>query len=122
MSEWQEGNKFEFDYPFVLEDSTIGIDEDGGVIAKSWRPGVRWEPVGPEDSDAFADGIGRQIVTVVSVHKPGRYPTRVFYTRKWKSPSGKVFGNPRLMVTTVFAKLIRGYRYRFNLTKRPETA
>ena len=108
---------FEVDYPFVLEEwteYTIG----GPQILPSWRPGIRNEMYGPEgSSELIADGMGKQVLTVVSTHKPGRYPERVFYTRKWLDPSGKSFGVTKLRITTKtnFLRLLRGYRYEFEL-------
>ena len=51
---------------------------------------------------------------MVSTHKPGAFPTRVFYTRKWIDPQGKTFGKDALRVTTLgyFRTLTKGYRYR----------
>ena len=34
------------------------------------------------------------LLTVVDIHKPGRFPTRVFYTRQWKDPTAKFSAKP----------------------------
>lgn len=107
---------YTFDYPFVLADYTH-YDEDGPVETKSWRPGVSNQFVHPDDFEPVAHGIGKQIVTVVSRHKPGRYPERIFYTRQWEDPKGRVFGKKRLLVKTTpaFKRLISGYQYGYRL-------
>jgi hypothetical protein len=69
----------------------------------TWVPGWRYEDCGPEDVEEVWDGEGEQLRTIVSIHKPGRYPTRVFYTRQWRDPDGKVFGKPPLRMTTMQA-------------------
>jgi len=106
---------FSFDYPFV-KDSYTERDEEGEHEAKCWRPGV----VVVEDYttgkvDAFADGVGKQIVAVVGVFKPGNFPPRVFFTRKWQDPSGKLFGNGKLRILGIsaFRRMVRGYRYEY---------
>lgn len=116
------GQTFEFPYPFIRDDITeYDYDAEADIVTEtkipSWRPGVRFESDGQGDMDTLADGVGRQIVTVVSVHKPGRYPERVFYLRRWVSPDGKGFGKSRLMVKTsvAFRALISGYRYAYEV-------
>ena len=111
-----DGAVYRVPYPFVLEDFTA-YDEDGLSTTKSWRPGVRFAAVGPEESEAVADGIGQQVLTVVSVHKPGRFPTRVFYTQEWISPNGNRFGKTKCRVTTMqaFGLRARGYRFEWAL-------
>ena len=112
----EAGSVFAFSYPFIREEREV-YEEDGPVMMKSWRPGVRYEPVYQDDSEAIADGLGEQIVRVVDVHKPGRYPPRVFFTREWKDPSGKVFGKPGLHIKTLdaFRRLVSGYRYEYRV-------
>lgn len=112
----EAGSVFAFPYPFV-RDEYEELDEGGPVRVKTWRPGVRYEPVYPDDSEAVADGIGKQIVRVVDVHKPGKYPPRVFYTREWTDPAGRVFGKPGLQIKTLdaFRRLISGYRYHYRI-------
>lgn len=117
LPEVEAGAVFVVPYPFcrtVYEH----FDADGPVKIKSWQPGVRFE-YGPnaygDDPDTVEeyDGMGAQILTVVAVFKPGRFPTRVFYTRKWRAPNGHEFGKPalRIKVVSAFRTLIRGYRY-----------
>jgi hypothetical protein len=106
----------EIPYPFVLEDVALPPDDPEGNdyrTVKSWRPGVRFEPCGPDDTYAVADGVGAMILREISRHRPGRYPTRVFFTRQWRSPDGKSFGKGRLHVMSAqhFSRLCNGYRY-----------
>lgn len=116
-----EGAVYEFAYPFVRVEASTW-DDEGPSTFMSWRPGAI---VGPEDCQGYAtskaDGTGKQIVTVISTHKPGRYPQRVFYLRAWMTPDGKKFGKPRLMIKTLtaFKTLIAGYRYEFEVEPDP---
>lgn len=120
-----EGSTFDFPYPFVKELYDDG-DPDGGP-SLSWRPGVRFESRvirgdGEFDEvyDAVADAVGRQKLTVVSVHKPGQFPTRVFYTRKWIDPIGREFGKGKLHIKSLasFRLLTQGWHgERFTFSK-----
>lgn len=101
-------------FPFVLTMGTV-LDEDGPCEVASWRPGVDRVLVPPDGGDEVRyHGEGFMVLTVVSVHKPGKYPPRVFYTRKWIDPQGKEFGKNNLRVTSQgnFRRLIQGYHYR----------
>lgn len=112
------GAEIEVAHPFI-RDTYNGYDSDGPFEQKTWRPGVRHEHLPPEgDTEAFADGIGTQIITIISTHKPGRFPERVFFTRKWRDPSGHEFGKTKLHSKTAqaFRRLIRGYRHEYILT------
>lgn len=120
-----EGSTFNFPYPFVKELYDDG-DPDGGP-SLSWRPGVRFENRvirgdGGFDEvyDAVADSIGRQVVTVISTHKPGTFPMRVFYTRQWIDPLGREFGKGKLHIKSIaaFRHLIQGWHgERFTFAK-----
>jgi hypothetical protein len=99
--EIKTGDVFCVRYPFVRKH----VDEHfGGCFAEKgphfWMPGVGHRPCSPEDSEAVANGEGWQILTVVSTHKPGRFPTRVFYTQQWEDPDGKAFGRQSCRVLT----------------------
>lgn len=104
----EPGTAFKVQFPFVMEVATA-VDEDGPYDVPSWRPGSKHD-----DDGAHYHGVGFMILTVVSVHKPGNYPPRVFYTRKWIDPQGKTFGKNNLRVTSQgnFRRLVQGYRYR----------
>lgn len=114
-----EGAVFEIAYPFVLDDYE-DIDEEGPHTVKSWRPGVRYEQrtihfFGDVDvtSDAVCDGMGKQLIRVISTHKPGRFPMRVFYIRQWLTPTNRLFGKTNCRVASIagFRNLIKGYRH-----------
>lgn len=110
--EIEEGKTYEAVCPFVHTTFTEW-DEGGKGTVLSWRPGVEWREVYPDNSEPVAHGIGKVQYTVVSVHKlPRPYPTRVFYTRKFVSPDGRAFGKPRLHVTTKDAFRRRTMAYR----------
>lgn len=96
-------------YPFVRHIYSPPHPDD--LDEMCWRPGVRLENVGPESCESVADGEGQQVFTVVSIHKPGKYPTRVFYTRKWIDPDGKTFGKGSLKMISAnaFLRRISGY-------------
>jgi hypothetical protein len=111
------GEVLQFSYPFV-RDTYSEMDEGGVSESPTWKPGVRFvERGGDRDPEAVADGIGQQIISVVSTHRPGNFPERVFYTRKWRDPSGKVFGKGSLRVMSAagLRSLIRGYRHPFEI-------
>lgn len=119
MSEFQAGQEFKNAYPFV-RDNYIYHDEEGGVAVRTWNPGViSIEIVGAygEDIDIVAHGEGQQILTVIDVHKPGRYPTRVFFTRTWVDPDGRKFGKTKLHIATVdkFRRLSRGFHLKYDI-------
>ena len=114
--ELSPGQVFTFAYPFVRSTFTE-FDEDGTSEHPCWKPGVRQEGVPPTGEEVLqiADAIGEQSVTVVGTFKPGKFPERVFYTRKWIDPDGRTFGKNSLRITTVqgFRNLRRGYRHDF---------
>ena len=113
----EDGQEYRVNYPFCLEVYT-GPDMFGEIVfEESWRPGVRMEAISPEDFEPVADGEGQMIITVVDVHKPGRYPERVFFTRKWKDPEGKIFGASKLHITTTptFKRRIAGYYHEYRI-------
>lgn len=112
------GEIYRVRYPFVRCDVTL-CGEDGPYETKSWRPGVNIELCGPwgEDTDIVANGEGEMILTVVDVHKPGRFPTRVFYTRQFVSPDGHTFGKRGLRMTTVdaFKRRAAGFKLAYDV-------
>lgn len=115
------GETFECVYPFVRDtfERVDACEESVDfVTTDTWKPGTRNELVGNEsDTESCADGMGRMVLTVVSTHKPGRYPMRVFYTRSWVTPDGKAFGKTKCRMSTVgaFRSLAGGYRHPFVL-------
>lgn len=105
-------------YPFVRCKATI-CGEDGPEEINSWKPGVNIESAGPygEDADIVANGEGEMILTVIDVHKPGRFPTRVFFTRQFVGPDGHTFGKKGLRMTTVeaFKRRAAGYQLAYDV-------
>jgi hypothetical protein len=112
------GDVFRVRYPFVRCLATV-CGEDGPYEINSWRPGVEIESCGPygEDTDIVANGEGEMILTVIDVHKPGRFPTRIFFTRQFISPDGNAFGKGGLRMTTVdaFKRRTSGYRLAYDV-------
>jgi len=110
-------------YPFRL-DTFTDFDGDGGATVSTWIPGTRNEPVPPygEDCESIADGMGFMHLQVVSLHKPGKYPERVFYVRKWEDPDGRQFGKGALRMTTLgaFRQLLSGYRFPYTIAPERE--
>ena len=115
---YEIGSVHKIKHPFLCEVYSE-FDGEGFTDAPSWRPGVRSIDNGSEYSTLEADGIGDQILTVVSVHRPGKYPERIFYTRKWRDPDGKMFGKDNLLVrsTAQFTVLVSGYIHRVSMPK-----
>lgn len=114
------GEVFRFPYPFSRDTYTsVDADFDGVTTAEvpTWKVGPKNEYVYPDDTESVADAMGECVITVVSVHQPGRYPTRVFYTRTWVTPEGKAFGKTKLRViaASAFRGWAHGYRHEFTL-------
>lgn len=84
-----------------------------------WKPGSRMMTCLAEfQSHLEADGMGRMLLNRISVHKPGTYPERTFYTRTWVDPDGNQFGKPDLKITASyrFKSLCSGYGRLFRLS------
>src|SRR5262245_48256490 len=101
---------FEHVYPFIRGDFTA-CDEDGPYQEATWIPGAHRQ-------DNTADGVGLQqlrVLTVVSLGKP--YQPRVFYTQRWTSPDGKMFGRttPRCCTLQTFCRMAQGYGFPYSL-------
>lgn len=118
----QAGDRFEVPYPFSRDtyEDTDYSDEAGvtSSMVPTWKVGPTYIQTPPEgDTLSVADALGISVLTVVSVHKPGKYPTRVFFTRTWVSPEGKAFGKTKCRITTVptFRTLTQGFRHDFVL-------
>ena len=115
------GALFTFPYPFVEDEYSDGSDGPS-TPSPCWKPGIRFEDRG-ECHQALADAVGSQTVTIVATFKPGRYPERIFFTRKWTDPDGKSFGKSNLHTKTRagFTRLISGYRHEFDIAGQPPT-
>src|SRR5690348_9080752 len=95
VSEVREGDVYWTPHPFVWEVGSKPGGDEGGPFTDyflTWRPGLRGELIYPDDGEEVADGMGHQVLTVVSIHRPGKFPPRVFYTRRWRDPQGREFG------------------------------
>jgi hypothetical protein len=118
MSKIEPGAVFTVPYPYFREEVDLPPEgpNEGPVTNITWRPGVRWVLV-YDDFEAEAEGIGAMLLTVIDVHKPGRFPARVFFTRQWRDPDGKLFGKGALRITTVpaFLRRTKGYMHEFEL-------
>jgi hypothetical protein len=121
------GDVFCVRFPFVRE--TVDLPDDdpegvGFVRVQSWKPGVRFEALPPygEDSESVADAEGQMVLTVVDVHRPGRFPTRVFFTRAWVDPDGKTFGKGALRITTMqaFKRRAGSYQHEYRVATLEE--
>jgi hypothetical protein len=110
------GEEFRVKFPFKISEYHK-YDESGYEIWETWVPGCRAEPVHPDSSEFVADGEGEMILTIVDIHKPGKYPERVFYTRRWIDPDGKGFGTTKLHITTTptFKRRAAGYYHKYLL-------
>lgn len=113
----KDGDEFRVKYPFV---SCVysGYDERGEFQEDSWRPGCKSVLMPDCDTAWFANAEGQMVITVVGVFKPGKFPERVFYTRKWIDPDGKEFGNGKLRIATTptFKKRIMGYYHQYEIS------
>lgn len=101
-------------YPFSRSEFQE-YDGEGVSTRHCWRPGCETDIDDRGRSDLVAEGVGAALLTVVDVHRPGKFPARVFFTRQWRDPEGNVFGKGALHITTKanFTRLLRGYRHTF---------
>jgi len=113
------GKVYAVRYPFFMS-SYEKWEDDFPTEVQSWRPGCQVDTNQGEDDYLpvryyYSEGHGEMLLDVVGVFKPGRYPERVFFTRKWQDPDGKVFGKPNLRMTTKnnFIKMLNGYRHEY---------
>lgn len=116
------GKTYAVRYPFVMEEVSLPPDDPEGmrpVVVSNWRPGCLKDTYDHDCSTVYvAESHGEMLLTVVDVHRPGKFPTRVFFTRKWKDPSGKVFGKGGLHIMTAqaFRRRLRGYLHHYEMT------
>ena len=106
------GKAYEVRYPFVRCTFT-NFDEDGPFDDEGWRPGFEFSANKSEEgADPAADKWGKVFYSVIDVHKPGKFPTRVFYTRSWEDPDGRRFGKGTLRMVTLekFNRMLKGMR------------
>ncbi|MEJ1396373.1 MAG: hypothetical protein RPU52_02430 [Candidatus Sedimenticola sp. (ex Thyasira tokunagai)] len=111
------GESYEVVFPFIVE--AVHSHMLGEYSAdESWVPGCRDEEMPPGDwTEKVADGEGKMVLTIVDIHKPGKYPERVFYTRKWIDPDGDEFGAKKLHITTTptFRRRATGYYHKYRI-------
>jgi len=108
-----EGAVFAVPFPYVYR--PVG---DSGEGLSDWKPGTRFADETPDGyPDAIADGLGVMELAVVAVFTPGRYTTRVFYTRCFVDPGGVRFGKPilRVIAVSAFRRMTKGYRYPYRV-------
>jgi hypothetical protein len=103
-------------YPFIRAPYGY-MDVEGPVESESWKPGTKDVQSYPDEFEAVAEARGLMRLTVVSVHKPGKYPTRVFCSRRFVDPDGREFGKGKLHIMTVekFNRLSSGYQVEYRL-------
>lgn len=116
------GATYEVRYPFMREKVSLPPDDpEGGYYeTMSWRPGaLLGEDLHSSRVHGKADGEGAMLLKVVAVCPlGGRYQARVFYTRQWRGPDGKLFGKSTAMrVCTLekFRRISRGYRFGYEV-------
>ena len=127
---YEAGQVLERWTPFILEDKEImSFDPDigpGSTTIKSWRPGTRSEPIGPEDARPVWDGDGAEIRTIVAIVKIDNRTTRILYRRRWRKPDGEEFGKNTVRMTTPSALSMwqsgRGSYYRQEIERWKEAA
>ena len=110
------GQTFTVEYPFVrIPKDEIWLISQSYSDVNPWRPGVLFRHTWNDDAEAYCDGIGQMILTVIGTAYPKPFPTRVMYTRKWRDPDGREFGKRRLLISTLgkFNQLCRGYAHAF---------
>lgn len=126
----QAGDVFEVDYPFSRSSYIDWSDEDSKPVP-CWRPGYWTEleetfcPYSGSERDGVSyccNGWGKMIFEVVSTHKPGKYPERIFYLRRWRDPNGKEFGKNKLFTVSKggFTKRLKGLSFEFEVTENTE--
>ncbi len=107
------GQVIKVEYPFYVGEYFADL---------TWVPGCRDLPIYPDDSERVADGMGEMHLEIIDIHKPGKYPERVFYLRRWVDPGGEIFGKTRLRITTTsaFKRITSGYYYKYRILNANE--
>jgi len=112
---FEPGQVFERPHPFTIVRENIGDPE---FETERWRPGA-WDVTDedPEYASPLANGVGLVKYTVISVHKPPGYPTRVFFTRQFFLPDGSSYRGSRLKncISSKFAKDIKGLPFHYEV-------
>ena len=109
---YEVGQVFSRWTPFIVEDRDIpdfgGETSFGTVSIKSWRPGVRYENVAPDDAEPVWDGEGMETRTIVAIAHIDGGGLRILYRREWQKPDGKTFGKKTVRLTTPSAFTVWG--------------
>lgn len=118
------GDVFRVKYPFLrckVDVADSDPEGQGFATIQSWKPGVEFHTDNyGNEGPTTCDGEGEMVLTVVDVLKPGKYPTRVFFTRRWVRPDGKEFGKGGLHISTVpaFKRRAAGYMHEYELAEQ----
>ena len=106
-------------FPFIQDEYSGLMDGEFVEAVKIWRPGTRCEHGDYKYSDEqwVADGEGYMVLEVLGTFKPGRFPERTFYLRRFIDPAGRQFGKEkvRVIASTAFKRMLKGYRYPYLL-------
>ena len=119
----------EIDFPFVrclAQNHTDSRGKTDDCRFLSWRPGVflevtydtGWGDYPEPNEGAVANGMGKMLLAEIDRHAlPKPYQARVFYTRQWQDPDGRVFGKKQIRIITAggFTHLCDGWRHEFAL-------
>ncbi|MGR9413118.1 hypothetical protein [Rhizobium leguminosarum] len=116
LSQVVAGAVFERKHPFTWVEARQS--DDPADVIERWRPGA-WETtlIPPDDACAACHGEGTVKYTVISVHKPARYQTRVFFTRHFCDPEGGWYAPNKLhhRVMTKFLSEIEEFGFRYEV-------
>lgn len=99
MTKFAAGQTWKKPTPFLIEDRVLH-DAFGERTVKSWRPGIRWVPVAPDDSDPDWDDDGYEVRTISAYVEIKGETSRILYRRHWIGPDGKEFGKRTMQMTT----------------------
>lgn len=119
-----ECKTYEVEFPFVRS-TYEEWDEGGSAEVPTWKPGFDWEQVDESSADPVADGFGKVLYTVVSVHElPKPYHPRIYFVREWIDPDGKRFGNKKLRIMGIqaFRRRLCAYRVAGRVVEPREVA
>jgi hypothetical protein len=108
-------------FPFVQEEYSGPKDGEFVADAKTWRPGTCVEHGDYEFSDEqwVADGEGLMVLEELGNFKPGRFPERTFYLRRFIAPDGRQFGKDKVRVisSSAFKRMLKGYRHAYIMSE-----
>ena len=114
-------------FPFIREKYSGPLDGEIVDDIDTWRPGTRREWLQDDyDTEEWwtADGEGSMVLEELGSFKPGRFPERTFYLRRFVDPSGKQFGKDkvRVIASSAFKRMLKGYRHTYLLPETEEAA